>query len=73
MPEDMQHTVLFLALVILPLWKRYGWLMLFCGLSVMALSLYMMADELAYGLPYFFIGLMQSVIALFRWNKLEAD
>lgn len=73
MPEDTVHVALFLALVFLPLWKRYGWLQLFCGLGVMALSARMMGDELEYGLPFFFIGLMISVIAIFRWDKMGTD
>lgn len=69
-----EHIYLMLALVFLGFWKRYGWLMVICGLGSLLLAIDIVAsDGLLYGLPYTGIGIGMVFVGAFRRDKTGKD
>lgn len=68
--ETLTDAIFLFAMVTFGLWKRYGWLMLMCGIGVIILSLKIGADNTwIYGMPFVGIGIGMVFIGAFRADK----
>lgn len=68
--ETVPDALYMFALATLGLWKRYGWLMLICGIGVIALAIQIASDDgLIYGVPFIGVGLGMVFIGAFRSDK----
>lgn len=56
MPDTLPDAMLFLALVYLGVNVTHKWLKAITGLGIIAVSIEMVIDHPAYGLPYMLVG-----------------
>lgn len=69
--ETLTDAIFMFALVTFGLWKRYGWLMMLCGIGIIPLAIKIASDQdnWMYGAPFLGIGLGIVFIGAFRTGK----